>query len=73
MRMRLAIVGALLVGGLTMWGVAQQPQADMPDMTKMHAQMMAEMQANDARLDALVTQMNAASGAAKVDAVAAVA
>ena len=39
---------------------------------KMHQQMMAEMQANDAKLDALVTAMNGASGSGKVDAVAAV-
>ncbi len=44
----------------------------MPDMMKMHEQMMAEMKAADARLDALVKDMNAATGDAKVNAVAAV-
>ena len=38
----------------------------------MHEQMMAEMKAGDAKLDALVTQMSTAAGSAKVDAVAAV-
>lgn len=71
MRMRLAVGGVLLVGVLTtMGGFAQQPQANPPDMMKMHEQMMAEMKANDAKLDALVIQMQAASGTAKVDAVA---
>ena len=50
----------------------QQPSPSMPDMTKMHEQMMAQMQAGDARLDALAKDMNAAKGEAKVDAVAAV-
>ena len=53
---------------------AQAPstQSSMPDMMKMHEQMMAEMKASDAKLDALVKQMNAATGDAKVNAVAAV-
>jgi outer membrane murein-binding lipoprotein Lpp len=38
----------------------------------MHEQMMAEMKANDATLDALVAHMNATAGSAKVDAIAAV-
>ena len=46
--------------------------SNMQDMMKMHAQMMAEMKAADSRLDALVKDMNAASGDAKVSAVAAV-
>ena len=44
----------------------------MQDMMKMHDQMMAEMKAADSRLDALVKEMNAASGDAKVNAVATV-
>jgi hypothetical protein len=44
----------------------------MQDMMKMHEQMMAEMKAGDSRLDALVKEMNTASGDAKVNAVAAV-
>jgi hypothetical protein len=44
----------------------------MQDMMKMHEQMMAEMKAGDAKLDALVKDMNDAKGDAKVNAVAAV-
>jgi vancomycin resistance protein YoaR len=51
---------------------APQPQSGMADMMKMHEQMMAEMKAADAKLDALVKEMNAASGDAKVNATAAV-
>jgi hypothetical protein len=51
---------------------AQQPQPGMQGMMKMHEQMMAEMKANWARLDALTKEMNSASGNAKVDAIAAV-
>jgi vancomycin resistance protein YoaR len=50
----------------------EQPQANMQDMMKMHEQMMAEMKAADGRLDSLVKEMNAASGEAKVNAVAVV-
>jgi hypothetical protein len=50
----------------------QQAQPGMQSMMKMHEQMMAEMKANRARLDALVQQMNGSSGNAKVDAIAAV-
>lgn len=50
----------------------EQAPSNMQDMMKMHEQMMAEMKAGDARLDALVTDMNAATGDAKVNAVAAV-
>lgn len=49
-----------------------QAPANMQDMMKMHEQMMAEMKAADGRLDSLVKEMNAASGEAKVNAVAAV-
>jgi len=49
-----------------------QASSNMQDMMKMHEQMMAEMKAADGRLDALVKDMNAASGDAKVNAVAAV-
>ena len=49
-----------------------QAPSNMQDMMKMHEQMMAEMKAADSRLDALVTDMNAATGEAKVNAVAAV-
>ncbi len=49
----------------------EQPP-NMQDMMKMHQQMMAEMKAADSKLDTLVKEMNAASGEAKVNAVAAV-
>jgi hypothetical protein len=49
-----------------------QTPSNMQDMMKMHEQMMAEMKAADSRLEALVKDMNAASGEAKVNAVAAV-
>ena len=52
---------------------ATQPQPPgMQDMMKMHEQMMAEMKAGDAKLDALVKDMNDAKGDAKVNGVAAV-
>jgi len=73
MRMQLTLAAVLVAAVLTMGGVAQQqPQSNMPDMMKMHERMTAQMKANDAKLDALVTQMNAATGSAKVDAVATV-
>jgi hypothetical protein len=50
----------------------QQGQPGMAEMMKMHEQMMAEMKVSDGRLDALVKEMNAASGNARVDAIAAV-
>ena len=50
----------------------EQTPSNMQDMMKMHEQMMAEMKAADSRLDALVKEMNAASGDAKVNAVATV-
>jgi hypothetical protein len=54
-------------------GTPTQPaQQGMPDMIKMHEQMMAEMKANRARLDTLTKEMNEASGSQKVDAIAAV-
>ena len=49
-----------------------QSPSNTQDMMKMHAQMMAEMKAADTRLDTLVTEMDAASGDAKVSAVASV-
>jgi hypothetical protein len=53
-------------------GATQPAQPRMQDMMKMHEQMMAEMKAGDAKLDALVKDMNAANGEAKVTAIAAV-
>lgn len=56
----------------TAQGAQAQPQPDMAEMMKMHEQMMAEMKAGDAKLDALVKDMNAAAGQPKVNAMAAV-
>jgi hypothetical protein len=53
-------------------GAAQPPQSSMQEMMRMHEQMMAEMKTADARLDALVLDMNAAAGDAKVNAIASV-
>jgi hypothetical protein len=53
-------------------GTTPQPQPGMANMMKMHEQMMAEMKAGDAKLDALVKDMNVSAGDAKVNAMAAV-
>jgi hypothetical protein len=53
-------------------GSAQSPSPNMQNMMKMHEQMMAEMKTADAKLDALVKDMNAATGDAKVTALAVV-
>jgi hypothetical protein len=50
---------------------SQQPSM-MPDMMKMHQQMMADMKADNAKLADLAKQMNAAPGDAKLDATVAV-
>ena len=50
----------------------EQSPSSTQNMMKMHEKMMAEMKAADAKLDALVKEMNAASGDTKVTAVAAV-
>lgn len=78
------IVGSALVLGLGIAAQAQEPpqqtppakpSADMAAKCKAmmagHEKMTAETKAADQRLDALVAKMNAASGQAKVDAVAA--
>jgi hypothetical protein len=44
----------------------------VPGMMKMQGQMMADMKASADRLDGLVKAMNAATGTAKADAIAAV-
>ena len=46
------------------------PRATTLEMMKMHHQMMSEMKAADAKLEALVKDMNAATGDAKVAAMA---
>jgi hypothetical protein len=48
-----------------------QAQPEMAAMMKMREQMMAEMKAGDARLDALVKDMNSATGPAKITAMSA--
>ena len=48
----------------------QSSQANMAEMMKMHEQMMAQMKAADAKLDELVKAMNAATGDAKISAIA---
>jgi hypothetical protein len=50
----------------------QQSQSNMQDMMRMHEQMMAEMKAGEVKLDALVKEMNSATGEAKTSAMAAV-
>jgi hypothetical protein len=81
MKIRFALATAVAVLLMLSPGIASriraaqatpQPQAGMADMMKMHEQMMAEMKAAEARLDALVKDMNTASGDAKVTAMAAV-
>jgi hypothetical protein len=75
---------ALLPGATLAAAGAQNPPApgaapSRPQMTgmmnmnmmKMHEQMMAEMQANDAKLDALATALNGAKGDARIDALVA--
>lgn len=44
----------------------------MPDMQKMHEKMMADMKAEQQKLDELVKTMNSAKGDARVDAIAAI-
>lgn len=51
---------------------AAAPPQGMHDMTKMHDAMMAEMKAADARLDALVNDMNKATGEERIAAMTAV-
>jgi len=78
------VVSVLLAFGL-MWNTGEAaaagPQAappqggqtkpDMAAMMNMQEQMMAEMKAGDARLDALVKDMNSAAGPAKITAMSA--
>jgi hypothetical protein len=74
---RLTSIGVVLLVfgialGLQQYALAQQSQTPLPDTMKMHEQMMAEMKAADAKLDALVRAMNSATGEKKADAIAAV-
>jgi hypothetical protein len=68
-----AATASLLAAQQTPAPARQPGQAappSMADMMKRHQQMMAEMKAADEKLDQLVTQMNAATGEAKVTAMA---
>jgi hypothetical protein len=67
---RLGVTGGAEQQAPPAQGMAGQP--NMQAMMKMHEQMMAEMTAGDAKLDALVQAMSSATGAGKVDAVASV-
>jgi hypothetical protein len=61
----------LCAGVLTASSQTAPPaQPRMSDMMQSHQQMMADMKAGDAKLDELVRAMNAATGEAKVTAMA---
>lgn len=69
-----ALLGLLFSGGpdvRAQTGPSRHPVGST-DMTKMHEQMMADMKAADARLDALVVTMNTTGGDARLDAAIAV-
>ena len=78
MAVRLSLAAAFIIALITLSGPeagtaqAQQPAAPEMNNCPMCQQMMAEMKAGDAKLDALVKEMNAAKGEAKVNALAAV-
>ncbi len=57
-------------GRQMMGGQAAGPAMPGSQMMGMHEKMMADMKAMDVTVDALITKMNAATGAAKVDAMA---
>ena len=57
-------------GHQMMGGQAAGPAMPDSQMMGMHEKMMADMKAMDVTVDALITKMNAAKGAAKVDAMA---
>ena len=76
MKRRATLIGLVLVALVILPGVprsglaapdaaqqapAQQPASNMQDMMKMHEQMMAEMKAGDAALNALVQTMNSST------------
>src|SRR5689334_18186663 len=62
----------LLCAGVLVASSQTTPPAQprMADMMQRHQQMMAEMQASDTKLDELVRAMNAATGDAKITAMA---
>jgi len=60
----------LTAGVLTASQATSPAQPRMSDMMQQHQQMMAEMKASDQKLDELVRAMNAATGDAKVAAMA---
>lgn len=75
----LALIASCLVS-MPVWADSHEGEADAKrgyhrkqgEGHRMHARMRAQMQEHDARLDELVSAMNAAEGEAKVDAIAAV-
>jgi hypothetical protein len=78
-RMTIGILGAVLTLGVAFAAAGPNASAtrqqmpmrgEMSDMSKMHQQMMADMKAEQAKLDALVQKMNVANGNAKVNAMA---
>jgi hypothetical protein len=85
-RVTALLIGSFLAAAVALGAQAQppaqpgqqggKPTADMmakcKDMMAMREKMMADMKTADARLNELVSKMNAASGQAKVDATAAV-
>jgi hypothetical protein len=74
----LAIIAAAALPGAVLLAQGEQGKMggmmkqDPAQMTEMHQKMEAEMKAQDAELDKLVADMNAATGDKKVDAIAAV-
>lgn len=76
---RITTIALIMAVGLCTLGSAawaQEPGMDKegmrPDYEQRRQQMMEKVEAQDAKLNELVTAMNAAEGAAKVDAIAAV-
>src|SRR5262245_24758951 len=66
-----ALLAVTLISAMAQ-GTAPPPQMTMSDMMKMHQQMMSAMHSDNAKLDALLKEMDAAVGDAKVKALAAV-
>lgn len=70
----LFVWSGLLFWALVVFFIAGDQQAEMQkqesQMMQMHQTMMADMKAMDDKLNTLVTKMNAATGEAKVDAIA---
>ena len=65
-----AVIATRSVASPAQHGAAIEPQAQDKQMMEMRQKMMAKMHASDAELDRLVAAMNAATGDAKVAAMA---